>query len=314
MRIAVVGAGAIGSWLGGALARAGHDVTLLARGAHLEAIRVGGLRVVGGGEDYTVFPALVADGPVDAVVLATKAHDQLAAAPAVQSLLGPHTPVVAAQNGVPWWYFHPDPRRIEAVDPGGALSAAIAPERAIGLVAYLGAAITGPGVVEVRPEAGIDIGEPTGESTPRLQAVAGALREAGFEVREREDIRREIWTKLLGNASFNPISLITRAGLGTMALDPGVREVIARVMAEVMEVARALGAEPAISIEERLAITERLGDHKTSTLQDFEAGKPLELAALVDAVLELAAFAGVAVPTLRTVSALAALSARTARR
>ena len=314
MRIAVVGAGAVGSWLGGALARAGHEVTLLARGAHLEAIRVSGLRVVGGGEDYTVFPALVADGPVDAVVLATKAHDQLAAAPAVQELLGPHTPVVTAQNGVPWWYFHPEPRRIEAVDPGGALSAAIAPERAIGLVAYLGAAITEPGVVAVRPEAGIDIGEPTGERTPRLQAIAGALREAGFEVREREDIRREIWTKLLGNASFNPISLITGAGLGTMALDPGVREVIARVMAEVMEVARALGAEPAISIEERLAITERLGDHKTSTLQDFEAGKPLELAALVDAVLELAAFAGVAVPTLRTVSALAALSARTARR
>jgi 2-dehydropantoate 2-reductase len=314
VRVAVVGAGAIGSWFGGALARAGHEVTLLARGRHLDAIRARGLTVTGPQEEYTVHPRLEPDGPVDVVLLTTKAHDQLAAAPAVQRLLGPHTPVVAAQNGIPWWYFHPHARRVEAVDPGGALSAAIPPERAIGLVAYLGASITEPGVVAVRPEAGLDVGEPSGELTPRLQAVAGALREAGFEVRERDDIRREIWTKLLGNASFNPISLITGAGLGTMARDPGVREVIAAVMAEVMAVARAHAAEPAISIEERLAITERLGDHKTSTLQDFEAGKPLELAAIVDAVLELAEHAQVPVPTLRTVAALAALSARTARR
>jgi 2-dehydropantoate 2-reductase len=284
-------------------------VTLIARGAHREAIAARGLRV----GDYTVHPRLEPDGPVDAVLLPTKAHDQLAAAPAVRALLGPDTPVVAAQNGIPWWYFHPEPRRIEAVDPGGALSAAIGPERAIGLVAYLGARIPEPGVVEVRPEAGIDIGEPSGDSTPRLRAVAGALRDAGFEVRERDDIRTEIWTKLLGNASFNPISLLTRAGLGTLARDRGTREVIALVMAETVEVARAYGAAPTISIEDRLAITERLGDHKTSTLQDFEAGKPLELAALVDAVIELAGAAGVPVPTLRIVGALAALVATTAR-
>jgi 2-dehydropantoate 2-reductase len=313
MKIAVVGAGAIGSWLGGALARAGHDTTLIARDAHADAIRAGGLTVRGDGESYTVHPRLEPDGPVDAVLLTTKAHDQLAAAPLVRELLGPDTPVVAAQNGVPWWYFHPEARHIEAVDPGGALSAAIPPQRAIGLVAYLGASLPEPGVVAVRPEAGIDIGEPSGESTDRLRAIAGALREAGFVVREREDIRREIWAKLLGNASFNPISLLTRAGLGSMARDPGTREVIAAVMAETMAVARALGAEPAIAIEERLAITERLGEHRTSTLQDFEAGKPLELAALVEAVLELAAYAGVPVPTLRTVGALAFLADRTAR-
>jgi 2-dehydropantoate 2-reductase len=260
-----------------------------------------------------VRPRLEAGEPVDAVILATKAHDQLAAAAAVGPLLGPQTPVLAAQNGVPWWYFHPEPRTVEAVDPGGALSAAIPPARAIGLVAYMGARIPEPGVVEVRPEAGLDIGEPSGESTPRLRAIASALREAGFEVRERDDIRREIWTKLLGNASLNPMSLLTGAGLSTLVSDPGTRDVIARVMAETMEVASALGAAPAISIEERLAITERLGDHKTSMLQDFEAGKPLELGALVDAVLELADHAGVEAPTLRTVGALAALAARTAR-
>lgn len=273
-----------------------------------------GLRVSGAGDEYVVHPRLEPDGPVDAVILTTKAQDQLAAAPLVQELLAPETPVVVAQNGIPWWYFHPEGRVIESVDPDGALSRALPPERALGCVVYMGASVAEPGVVAVRPEAGIDIGEPTGESTPRLALVAGALREAGFEVRERSDIRVHIWTKLLGNASFNPVSLLTRAGLGAMAVHPGTRAVIAQVMEELMAVATALGAAPRISIPERLAITERLGDHKTSTLQDLEAGKAVELPAIVDAVVELADFAGVDVPTLRTVQALADLAAATARR
>jgi 2-dehydropantoate 2-reductase len=165
--------------------------------------------------------------------------------------------------------------------------------------------------VETRPEAGLVIGEPDGSTSPRLTAIADALEGAGFPVRRTPDIRTELWTKLMGNAAFNPISILTRAGLGTMASDPGVRAIAARVMQETVEVAGALGAAPAISIEDRLAITARLGDHKTSTLQDLEAGRRLELAAITGAVVELADLTGVAAPTLRTVHALAALLAAT---
>src|SRR4051812_22791673 len=320
MRVAIVGAGAIGTWLGAALHRAGHDVALLARGAHLEALRRDGVRVVErDGAAYEARPLATDDavevGPVDAVVLAVKAHDQLAAAPAVRALLGPGTPVVVAQNGLPWWYFHglPGPyegRRIETLDPGDALSAALAPERAIGMVVYLGAEIAAPGVVRTRPEAGLVVGEPGGAPTPRLDAVAGALRDAGFPVRTTADVRTEIWTKLMGNLSFNPISLLTRAGLGTMASDPGVRAVIRAMMEEAVAIARAVGADPTMSIDERLAITARLGDHRPSTLQDLEAGKRVELDALTGAAVELADLTGVPAPTLRTVHALADLEAR----
>jgi 2-dehydropantoate 2-reductase len=318
MRIAIVGAGAIGTWIGAALARAGHDVALLARGAHLEALRRDGVRVTGA-EEYVVHPLATGDpgqvGPVDAVVLAVKAHDQLAAAPAVGALLGSGTAIVGAQNGIPWWYFHGlagpyEGRRIAAVDPGGALSDALPPERALGMVVYLGARVAAPGVVEARPEAGLVLGEPGGAPTPRLEAIAGALRDAGFPVRTTPDIRTELWTKLMGNVSFNPVSVLTRAGLGTMASDPGVRAVIARLMEEAVQVARAVGADPTLSIEERIAITERLGEHKTSTLQDLEAGKRLELDALTGAVVELADLTGIAAPTLRAVHALADLEAR----
>jgi 2-dehydropantoate 2-reductase len=311
MRIAVVGAGAIGTWLGAALSHAGHDVALIARGAHLEALRREGARVTG--ETEFVADPLATDDPgaigtVDAVLLTVKAHDQLAVAPLVARLLGPHTAIVAAQNGIPWWYF--SDRHIEAVDPAGALSALLPRERALGMVVYMGATISAPGVVATRPEAGLVIGEPDGSDSPRLAAIAGALTDAGFPVRVSEDIRTELWTKLMGNVAFNQISLLTRAGLGTMAQDPGVRRVVATMMAETVEIARASGADPTISIEDRLAITARLGDHKPSTLQDLEAGKRLELDAIAAAVVELADLGGVEAPTVRTVTALADLQAR----
>jgi 2-dehydropantoate 2-reductase len=320
MRIAIVGAGAIGTWIGAALSRSGQDVALLARGEQLAALRRDGVRVVGDGADWTVRPLATSDpgeiGEVEAVVLAVKAHDQLAAAPAVRRLLGPETAIVGAQNGVPWWYFHGlagpyAEHRIEAVDPGGALSAALAPERAIGMVVYLGARIAAPGVVETRPENGLVIGEPSGGLTPRLRAIAGALEGAGFPVRITDDVRTDVWTKLMGNLSFNPVSALTRAGLGAMASDPGVRAVVARAMEEAVAVARAVGADPRMSIADRLALTERLGDHRTSTLQDLEAGKRLELDALTGAAVELADLTGVDAPTLRTLHALADLEART---
>jgi 2-dehydropantoate 2-reductase len=319
MRIGVVGAGAIGSWLGAALARAGHDTILVARGAHGSAMRGAGVSVTGS-EDYMAHPVVVEDpvdagAPVDAVLLCVKAHDQLAAAPAVRALCGPQTPVVAAQNGIPWWYFHGvggplEGRRIEAVDPGGALSAAIAPARAIGLAVYLGASIVAPGVVATRPEAGLVIGEPDGSDSERCRAVAAALRSAGFPVRERRDIRVEVWTKLLGNASFNAISLLTRAPLGTIGRHDGARAVVGAAMREAISLAGQLGAAPRISVDERLAITARLGEHKPSTLQDLEAGKRLELDALLGAVVELADLAGEPAPTLRTLAALCDLTAR----
>ena len=312
MRIAVAGAGAIGTWLGAALARAGHDVTLLARGAHLEAMRAGGVRVRGA-EAYEVRVGLDADGPVDAVFVTVKAHDQ--AGLDLGGLLGPDTVVVAAQNGIPWWYFHAfggelDGRRVEAVDPGGAVSAAIAPARALGLVVYMGAQITAPGTVNVRPEAGLVIGEPSGDDSRRLLAVAGALEDAGFPVRRTADIRTELWTKLMGNAAFNPISMLTGAGLGTMARHPGTRAMVAAAMREAVAIAAALGSQITISIPDRLAITERLGEHKTSMLQDLEAGKRVELDAILAAPVELARLTNTPAPTLEALLALADLKAR----
>ena len=311
----MAGAGAIGTWLGAALSRAGHDVTLLARGAHLEAMRAAGGVQVLGAEEYRATPALEADGPVDAVFLTVKAHDQ--ASVELAPLVGPETAVVAAQNGIPWWYFHRlggpfEGRRVEAVDPGGAVSAAIPPERAIGLVVYMGASITSPGAVTVRPEAGLVIGEPSGESSARLAAIAGALEEAGFPVRRSEDIRTDLWTKLMGNAAFNPISMLTGAGLGTMASHPATRELVTAAMQEAVAIARAVGANPTISIPDRLAITARLGEHKTSTLQDIEAGKRVELDAILAAPVELAELTATPAPALRALLALADLRARVA--
>jgi 2-dehydropantoate 2-reductase len=312
MRIAVAGAGAIGTWLGAALARAGHDVTLLARGAHLEAMRAGGVHVRGS-EKYAVRVALEPTGPVDAVFLTVKAHDQ--AGVDLGPLLGPDTVVVAAQNGIPWWYFHGfegelEGRRVEAVDPGGAVSAAIPAARALGLVVYMGARISAPGTVEVRPEAGLVIGEPSGEDSPRLRAVAEALEGAGFPVRRTPEIRTEIWIKLMGNAAFNPISMLTGAGLGTMARHPGTRALVAGAMQEAVAIAAALGSQITISIPDRLAITERLGEHKTSMLQDFEAGKRVELDAILAAPVELAHLTSTPAPTLEALLALADLKAR----
>ncbi|QEC49504.1 2-dehydropantoate 2-reductase [Baekduia soli] len=320
MRLAIFGAGAIGTWLGAALTACGEDVTLIGRGAHLEALRRHGAVLDDGATRTTVAVRAVgpeaAVGPVDCVVLAVKAHDLAACGPVVEPLLGPGTTLVAAQNGLPWWYFHRaggphDGRRVHAVDPGGVVGDVLVPERVLGAVVYLGAGIPEPGVVVTRPEAGLVLGEPSGPVSERLEAVATVLERAGFPVRRSTDIRTELWTKLMGNASFNLMSVLTRAGLRTMATDAGTGPLVAAVMAETVEIARACGADPRISVAERLALAARLGDHKPSTLQDLEAGKRLELDALGAAVVELADLTGVAAPALRTVYALADLQART---
>jgi 2-dehydropantoate 2-reductase len=319
-RVAVMGAGAIGTWMGAALAGAGVDTTLVARGAHLEALRAGGARLLGPDGERIVPVRAVGSpaecGPVDVIIVAVKAHDLAVAGPLMAPLLGPGTTIVSAQNGVPWWWFHGVAgsyagRTVKAVDPVGAVTAALAPARTLGSVVYLGASLAGPGVVRTRPEAGLVLGEPDGTASSRLEQVAQLLESAGFPVRRTAQIRTEIFTKLMGNASMNLVSVLTRAGLGTMAGDPGTGPIIGRLMEEIVEIADAHGARPQISITERLAIAARLGDHKSSTLQDLEAGKRLELDALGAAVVELADLAQVAAPTLRAVYALADLQART---
>lgn len=315
-RVAVMGAGAIGTWLGAALAEAGEDVTLVARGAHLAALQDHGarLRLADGERAVAVravgTPAEV-EGPVDVLLLTLKAHDLPAAAAGLRGLVGPDTTVVSAQNGIPWWWFHPEPRGVAAVDPDGAIARALPPSQALGAVVYLGGSVPEPGTVATRPEAGLVLGEPDGTASERLEAVASLLERAGFPVRRTGAIRMEVWTKLMGNASFNLVGVLTRAGLGTMATDPGTAAILRQVMEEVVAIASAAGGRPELSVEQRLAVAARLGDHKPSTLQDLEAGKRLELDALGAAVLELADAAGVPVPTLRTVYALADLQART---
>ena len=297
MRFAVVGAGAIGTLLAVRLCAAGFAVALHGRDGPLARARC----IEGGTEAAASFA--VDDAPADVVVLAVKAHQQVEALPSMLPLLAPGGTLVTAQNGIPFWYLADRP--VRAVDPDGVLLRAFPASQVTGMVVYLGAVLRSPGVVEARPEAGLVIGD-----GPRAVAVGGALEAAGFPVRTTDAIRMEIWTKLLGNAVFNPMSVLTRAGLGTMASDPGTRAVAAAGMAEAMAVAAAYDAAPQLSIDERLAITARLGDHKTSMLQDFEAGRPLELAAITGAPLELAAAAGVPTPTLHALHALATLASR----
>ncbi|WP_419999388.1 2-dehydropantoate 2-reductase [Streptomyces boninensis] len=319
MKVAVVGAGAIGAYVGAALHRAGADVHLLARGPHLAAMRQHGVRVLSPRGDWTA-PVPATDqpkeiGPVDHVFLGLKANSYAACGPLVEPLLGRHTSVIAAQNGIPWWYFHGhggphDGTRIESVDPGGEVSAVLPPERAIGCVVYAATELEGPGVVRHLEGTRFSIGEPDRSLSARCLEFSAAMQQGGLKCPVEPDLRNDIWIKLLGNISFNPISALTRATMRQMCLHDSTRGVIELMMTETLEVAAALGCRPDISIERRLAGAERVGDHRTSTLQDLEKGKPLELDVLLAAVIELAGITGVPVPTLRTVDAISDLLAQ----
>jgi 2-dehydropantoate 2-reductase len=320
MRVAVVGAGAIGAYVGASLARGGGDVHLVARGEHLEAMRRNGVQVLSRRGDFTAHPPATDDpseiGPVDLVFLGLKAHSYATAAPLLEPLMHEETAVVAAQNGIPWWYFHglEGPyagRRIESVDPGGAVSEIIPPERAIGCVVYPGTELTGPGIVKHIEGTRFSIGEPNGSISERCERFSEAMVAGGLKCPVEENIRDEIWVKLMGNAVFNPLSVLTGATLAAMCRHPQTRELVAKMMGEALDIAHAVGARPSVSIERRLAGAERVGEHKTSTLQDFEAGKPLELAAIIDAVIELADLAEVDAPSMRSIAAASALLAET---
>ena len=318
MRTAVLGAGAIGAYVGAALARGGTEVHLVARGEHLEALRRDGVRVLSKRGDFAAHPPATDDpseiGPVDVVFLGLKANSYASAGPLLEPLLHEDTAVVAGQNGIPWWYFHGVDgeyagRRIESVDPDGAVSEVIPPERAIGCVVYAGTELEAPGVVRHLEGTRFTIGEPDGSISPRCKAFSEAMIAGGLKCPIEERVRDEIWVKLMGNVSFNPLSVLTRSTLAGMCRHPPTRRLVASMMEETLEVAHAVGAQPSVSIERRLTGAERVGEHKPSTLQDLEAGKPLELAALVDAVVELADLTGVEAPCLRAVAAASGLLA-----
>jgi len=322
MRFAVVGAGAIGGLLGARLSLAGHDVVFLARNRNLAAIGASGFWLVreDGSEEHASAVRAVADaaeaGPQDAVLLTVKAHQVKDVLPALRALVGPETMLVTMTNGIPWWYFQKLPgewqgRTLDSVDPGGVLASAIDPERVIGSVVYPAAELVAPGRVRVIEGNRFTLGELDGSRGERIERLSKAMMAAGFKAPVSKDIRAEIWLKLWGNCSFNPISALTHATLEGICRDADGRALVAAMMAEAEAVAGKLGVAFKISIEQRIAGAEAVGAHKTSMLQDVEHGRPIELDALVGSVVELARITSTPVPTIAAIHRTAALLART---
>lgn len=313
MRICIIGAGAIGGYLAARLIHAGAEVTVVARGANLAAIRRDGLRLIEGEHEIVAHPALTTDdtaaaGPHDAVVLAVKAHQLLPIVASLAPLYGPDTVVVPAQNGIPWWYFQRhggeyEGRIVETVDPGGALAAQIPIERVIGCVVYPATELMAPGVIRHIEGDRFTLGEPDGARSERVTALAQTLARAGLKAPVRPRIRAEIWMKLWGNLAFNPISALTRATLVEICRHPQARALTAAMMAEAQAIAARLGIEFSITIEQRIAGAEQVGAHKTSMLQDIEAGRATEIDALVGAVAELGRLTGTPTPHIDAVYA-----------
>jgi 2-dehydropantoate 2-reductase len=313
MKICIYGAGAIGGYLGAQLAEAGCDVTFIARGAHLAAMRENGLKLkIAGGEKVmnvrcTDDPSEA--GPQDYVILTLKAHSVYQAVDRILPLLGPDTAIVTAQNGILWWYFYglPGPwgeHHPESVDPGGKIWGTLGPERAIGCVVYPSCEIESPGVIRHISGNRFMLGEPNGSRSERAIALGTVMTDAGLKAPIRKRIRDDIWFKLLGNATFNPVSVLTEATLEQMGGDPETRAVIREMMSEAEAVALKLGVRFAMDIEKRIDGAVDVGAHKTSMLQDYEQGRPLEIDALVTAVTELGHLVGVPTPAIDRVLAL----------
>ena len=321
MKICIYGAGAIGGYMGAKLAQAGAEVSLVARGPHLAAMQARGLTLIEEGERSTVPVRASADpaelGVQDYVVITLKAHSVPGVVERMQPLLGPDTCVVMGVNGVPWWYFHklPGPwegRRLETVDPGGAQWDGIGPDRVLGCVVYPAADVPEPGVVNHIEGNRFSLGEPDGSKSERAERLSKALGAAGLKAPVRPKIRDEIWVKLWGNLSFNPISALTHATLDVLCTDPGTRAVARAMMLEAQAIAEKLGVKFPIDVDRRIEGGAAVGAHKTSMLQDLELGRPMEIDALVTAVQELGRLTEVPTPTIDTVQALVALRGRVA--
>jgi len=310
MRFLIAGAGAIGAYIGARMAKTGFDVTLFARGPHRRAMQEHGVQVKSIEGDFVARPAIASSleevGPVDVVFLGVKAHGLPQLAPELKPVLGLETSVVSTQNGIPWWYFQGfggewEGLRLECVDPGGVISSAIEARRVVGSIVYFSTEITAPGVIQHIEGNRISLGEPDGGRSDRSRRIAEALIASGLRCPVTTRLRHEIWVKAMGNASLNPVSALTRATLVQMVRDPGVCSVIRNIMQEVEAVAHELGMDLPVSIDQRIAGAEKVGEHKTSMLQDLEAGRPMELEALVGAVVELGERVGLPMTSTRAV-------------
>ena len=322
MKVCIFGAGAIGAHIGVLMKLAGVDVSLIARGAHLDAIRQNGLKLIIGGEEKVArMPATnnPADlGVQDYVIIALKSHQAWESAEQMQPLLGPNTAVVTAQNGIPWWYFYGFEGQyanlqLESVDPRGRQWKLLGPQRAIGCTVYPAAEIVAPGVVRHTYGDRYGLGEPTRQDTPRIKALAAAFEAGGLKPKIYPEIRNDIWLKLWGNLCFNPISALTHATLDVIATDPGTRQVARRMMEEAETIARRIGAHFRVDIERRINGAASVGAHRTSMLQDLDKSRPIELDALLTVVQEMGRLVDVHTPTIDTVLALTAQMGRVAK-
>lgn len=321
MKICIYGAGAIGGYMAAELAFAGYDVSLVARGPHLAAIKAKGLTLIKDGQTRTAkitatdTPAEL--GAQDYVVITLKAHSVPPVVDQIKPLLGPSTAVVPAVNGVPWWYFYklPGPwegHRLHSIDPGDKQWNGIGPERAIGCVVYPACEVPEPGVIQHYDGDRFALGEPDGAKTERIQKLSEALIKANMKAPIRPRIRDDIWVKLWGNMTFNPLSILTLATLDVVTSDPGTRALVRAMMLEGKEIGEKLGVKFAIDVEKRIDGANAVGAHKTSMLQDLERGRPVELDALLTAVIELGQLVGVKTPYCDTIFALARQRARVA--
>ncbi|ESY68676.1 2-dehydropantoate 2-reductase [Mesorhizobium sp. M0051] len=314
MKITIFGAGAIGGYLAAKLAITGRtDLSIVARGAHLEAIKANGLRLIEDGREISVPVRAVAKaeelGAQDYVVVALKAHSLTPALDQIAPLLGDHTSVVTMQNGVPWWYFHGvggplEGTRLNAVDPGGAIWQRIGPQRVIGSVVYPAVEVDAPGLIRHVEGKRFSLGEPSGERSERVTLLAEEMVKAGLQVPVRDDIRSEIWVKLWGNLSFNPISALTGSTLAAIVADDGTRTLARTMMLEAQAIGESLGVRFPIAVDRRIKGAGDVGEHKTSMLQDLERGRPMEIDALVAAVQELGRLTDKPTPTIDAVLAL----------
>jgi 2-dehydropantoate 2-reductase len=321
VRVAIFGAGAIGGLLGVRLAQGGADVTFVARGPHLAAMQAHGVTLHSGGETVTVRPRCVADageaGVQDVVIVTLKAHSLPGAAPQIARMMDASTALVTGVNGVPYWYFHglPGPfaeRRVASVDPGGVVWDLLPPSQAIGCVVYPAAEVVSPGVIEHTYGDRFSLGEPDGSRSERVEAISKALIAGGLKAPVRPRIRDEIWVKLWGNLTFNPVSALTGATLDVITGQPDLRALCRAMMVEAQEVAEALGVKFAIGVDKRLDGAAEVGVHKTSMLQDLERGRPMEIDALLGAVVELGGMTGKTMPICESVLALVRARARLA--